>query len=55
MKLDHNNIFRKGKTYEDRLPVGERPRIEAAKKRRARPSHLRGAKWDARAARENDE
>lgn len=41
MKLDENETFRKGKTYEDRLPVDQRPRVEAANRRRKQPSHLR--------------
>jgi hypothetical protein len=41
MKLDQNEIFRKGKTREDRMPVGSRPRVEAAQKRRERPSKMR--------------
>ena len=28
------NVFRPGKTREDRMPVGERPRVAAAQQRR---------------------
>lgn len=41
MKLDENETFRKNKTFEDRLPVDERPRVQIAQKRREQPSHMR--------------
>jgi len=34
-------VFRPGKTQEDRMPVGQRPRVEAANNRAKQPNHMR--------------
>lgn len=36
-------VFRPGKTREDAMPTGQRPRVQAAELRREKPNHMRGA------------
>lgn len=48
MKLPETEKFRPGKTREDRMPVADRPRVLAARKRRELAPHERaGVRWDS--------